>query len=106
MDYSVKSGNWIKILPFIVFSLFNLINPLSVHSIDENISSGALLFPRASEYLIGPEDVLEISVLKNTELSKTVLVRSDGMISLLLIGDISASSLAPITKYGRQIAGL
>lgn len=43
-----------------------------------------------SDYLIGPEDVLEITVWRNTDLSKLVTVRPDGKISLPLIGDISA----------------
>jgi len=43
------------------------------------------------DYKIGPEDVLEISVWKNADLSKTVTVRPDGKISLPLIGDLEAS---------------
>jgi len=50
---------------------------------------------RSQDYLIGPEDVLEISVWKNPALSKTVKVRPDGKISMPLIGDIKASGLTP-----------
>jgi polysaccharide export outer membrane protein len=46
-------------------------------------------------YVIGPEDVLEVSVWKNNDLSKTVKVRPDGQISLPLIGDVKASGLTP-----------
>lgn len=46
-------------------------------------------------YQIGAEDVLEISVWKNPELSKTVFVRLDGKISLPLIGDVQAAGLSP-----------
>jgi polysaccharide export outer membrane protein len=42
------------------------------------------------EYIIGPEDVLEINVWKNADLSKTVIVRPDGMITLPLIGEVRA----------------
>ena len=42
------------------------------------------------DYFLGPEDVLEITVWKNADLSKQVTVRPDGRISLPLIGDISA----------------
>ncbi|MBX3237341.1 MAG: polysaccharide biosynthesis/export family protein [Nitrospiraceae bacterium] len=42
------------------------------------------------DYIIGPEDVLEITVWKNADLSKQVQVRPDGRISLPLIGDVSA----------------
>lgn len=47
------------------------------------------------EYAIGPEDILEISVWKNPELSKVVAVRMDGRISLPLIGDIQAAGQTP-----------
>ena len=42
------------------------------------------------DYFIGPEDVLDITVWKNADLSKQVTVRPDGRISLPLIGDITA----------------
>jgi len=42
------------------------------------------------DYIIGPEDILDITVWKNAELSKTVTVRPDGRISLPLIGDVVA----------------
>jgi polysaccharide biosynthesis/export protein len=44
-----------------------------------------------SDYVIGPEDVLEITVWRNTDLSKVVAVRPDGRISLPLIGDVGAA---------------
>jgi polysaccharide biosynthesis/export protein len=43
------------------------------------------------EFLIGPEDVLVVTVWRNQDLSKEVIVRPDGKISLPLIGDIVAS---------------
>jgi len=46
-------------------------------------------------YVIGPEDVLDISVWKNADLSKTVIVRPDGNISLPLIGDVRAMGYTP-----------
>jgi polysaccharide export outer membrane protein len=45
------------------------------------------------DYRIGPEDVLDISVWKNLELSKIVPVRPDGKISLPLVHDIVVSGL-------------
>ena len=45
------------------------------------------------EYKIGPEDVLTISVWKNEDLSRTVPVRPDGMISLPLLNDVQAAGL-------------
>ncbi len=43
------------------------------------------------EFLIGPEDVLEVRVWRNQDLTKEVVVRPDGMISMPLIGDVRAS---------------
>jgi polysaccharide export outer membrane protein len=49
-----------------------------------------------AEYRIGPEDVLDISVWKNEELTRTVVVRPDGRISVPLLNDIQAANLTPM----------
>ena len=46
-----------------------------------------------TEFLIGPEDVLVVTVWRNQDLSKEVIVRPDGKISLPLIGDVEAAGL-------------
>ena len=50
--------------------------------------------PVSKEFLLGPEDVLEVTVWRNQDLSRTVVVRPDGKISLPLIGDVPASGLS------------
>ena len=55
------------------------------------------------EYFIGPEDILEITVWKNADLSKTVQVRPDGRISLPLLGDIVAVAKTP-TQLTEEIS--
>src|SRR3954468_3479396 len=47
-------------------------------------------------YLIGPEDVLDISVWKNPDISRVVPVRPDGKISLPLLNDVQAAGLSPM----------
>jgi polysaccharide biosynthesis/export protein len=47
-------------------------------------------------YLIGPEDVIEVAVWSNTDLSRTVPVRPDGKISLPLLHDVQAGGLTPM----------
>ena len=47
------------------------------------------------DYIIGPEDVLDITVWRNQDLSKVVQVRPDGRISLPLIGDVTAVGKTP-----------
>jgi polysaccharide export outer membrane protein len=49
--------------------------------------------PVPKEFLLGPEDVVEVTVWRNQDLSRTTVVRPDGMISLPLIGDVHASGL-------------
>lgn len=47
-------------------------------------------------YLIGSQDVIDISVWKEPELSRIVPVRPDGKISLPLINDVQAAGLTPL----------
>jgi polysaccharide export outer membrane protein len=50
----------------------------------------------AKEYLIGPEDLLDVLVWKNCpDLCRTVPVRPDGKVSLPLVNDIQAAGLSP-----------
>jgi len=50
----------------------------------------------ATRYIIGPEDSLQITVWKEPTLSGTVPVRPDGMISMVLVGDLPAAGLTPM----------
>ena len=47
-----------------------------------------------AEFLLGPEDVLEIAVWKNQDLTKTAVIRPDGLISMPIVGDIQAAGLS------------
>jgi polysaccharide export outer membrane protein len=68
--------------------------PVSKEALDEAAK------PVSKEFLLGPEDVLEVTVWRNQDLSRTVVVRPDGKISLPLIGDVQASGLS-----SSQVAG-
>ena len=46
-------------------------------------------------YLIGPQDILDINVWKEAELTRTVPVRPDGKISIPLLNDVQAAGLTP-----------
>ena len=65
--------------------------------------------PRVSDvtpsgFVIGVEDVLNINVWKEPEMSRVVPVRPDGMITLPLIGEIKAVGLTPL-QLQDQISG-
>jgi polysaccharide biosynthesis/export protein len=52
--------------------------------------------PHDSTYVIGPNDSLAINVWKEAEVSRVVPVRSDGKISLPLVGEVQASGETPL----------
>ena len=47
-------------------------------------------------YIIGKDDVLSINVWKEAEISRSVPVRSDGKISLPLVGEVQAAGNTPL----------
>ncbi len=54
-------------------------------------ASAASAAPKATAYVIGPEDGLDISVWKDESLKTTSLVRPDGGISFPLVGELMAA---------------
>jgi len=54
-------------------------------------------------FIIGNDDVLAISVWKEPEVSRSVPVRSDGKISLPLVGEVQAAGQTPL-KLEQEIA--
>jgi polysaccharide export outer membrane protein len=51
---------------------------------------------KPSEYKVGEADVLRINVWKEAEVSQTVVVRTDGNISMPLINEVKVSGLTPL----------
>jgi polysaccharide export outer membrane protein len=47
--------------------------------------------PGTAEYRLGPEDMIDVFVWKEAELTTTVVIRPDGRISLPLAGELEAS---------------
>ena len=50
----------------------------------------------SENYIIGPDDSVQVTVWKETNLSGSLLVRPDGKISLPLVSDIPAAGLTPM----------
>jgi len=51
--------------------------------------------PHDNSFVIGNDDVLAVSVWKEAEISRSVPVRSDGKISLPLVGELQAAGRTP-----------
>ena len=49
-----------------------------------------------AEYRIGPQDMLQIDVWKEPEITRTIPVRPDGKISLPLLNDVQAAGLTSL----------
>jgi polysaccharide export outer membrane protein len=58
------------------------------------------------DFVIGPEDLLQVSVWKNESLSRQLPVRPDGKISMPLLHDIQASGLTPMQLRDKISAAL
>jgi polysaccharide export outer membrane protein len=58
---------------------------------------------QVQEFRLNREDVVEVSVWKEPELSRTVPIRPDGKITLPLIGDVHAEGLRP-SELERQVS--
>lgn len=48
-----------------------------------------------AEYIMGPGDLIEISVWNHPELTKTMRIRPDGRVGFPLVGDIQAEGITP-----------
>jgi polysaccharide biosynthesis/export protein len=74
---------------------------------DAGLSPGTNPNPNdISEFVIGSEDSLMINVWKEPEVSRAVLVRSDGKITLPLIGEIQAAGKTPKQLQAEIAKGL
>ena len=83
------------------------VSPANSVSVSDDVKTVAE--PRAAasdEFVIGPGDVLAINVWKEPEISKVVPVRSDGRISLPLIGELQSGGLTPRQLEAEIIKGL
>jgi polysaccharide biosynthesis/export protein len=93
------------------FALLALFGVLSIGAVGQSASAPRPAAPAAgsqsdekaargahsdSSYVIGADDVLAINVWKEPEVSRSVPVRSDGKISLPLVGELMASGETPL----------
>jgi polysaccharide biosynthesis/export protein len=73
----------------VVLTILLSASPVVVPAADIKVPAGTA--PPESEYRMGTEDVIEVFVWKEPELSTTVTIRPDGRISLPLASELEAS---------------
>ncbi len=70
--------------------------PAAAAAAPEIKPKGAASDLRPDEYILGADDVISVYVWKEPDMSKTVPVRPDGMISLPLVGQVKAAGYTPV----------
>ncbi len=78
----VQRGNIMRVLPILFAALLCAPVPAGAQTVDPS---------DVSEYHVQAGDILEISVWKEEDLQKTVLIRPDGRFSFPLVGDVVAT---------------
>jgi polysaccharide biosynthesis/export protein len=74
-------------------------SPEAVHTdtaAPDQVTPPVVTRPHNSNYVIGDDDLLEINVWKEPDLTKQIPVRSDGKISLPLVGEVQAAGRTPV----------
>jgi polysaccharide export outer membrane protein len=79
-----------------ILALILAVRVATAYSEPSKAKTSAALPPAAEEYMIGPDDLLAVNVWREPEISRNVVVRPDGRISLPLVGDLRASGRTPV----------
>lgn len=74
----------------VLFTALILLLALFPHALAAQEKPAAEMMPPGGDYIIGPGDVLFVSVWKDQAMTQTVPVRPDGKISFPLIGEVLA----------------
>ena len=88
-----------KIHLLVLFSFISMLAGCSANIIDEDrnrLIQKNFAFSSIDAYYIGVDDILQINVWKNPDISVTVPVRPDGKISVPLVGDVIAGGKEPM----------
>ncbi len=88
-----QTRQWFKgtvVVALALVALWGCVPPSSQLT-DAQAAAAAVATPDQDKYLLGPEDAIEISVWKEPDLTKQLVVRPDGKITYPLIGEVQAS---------------
>ena len=113
--HKMRWTRWLVVGTF-CFLMFGLTLDLAAQSTAGSSSDKASVPTKAAdlpsqalidvEYKIGAQDVLQIDVWKEPEISRTIPVRPDGKISLPLLNDVQAAGLTSMQLAGAIRDGL
>lgn len=78
--------------------------PAATRNGSTDINASGATKPHDSTFVIGNDDVLAINVWKEPDISRSIPVRSDGKISLPLVGELQATGQTP-QQLEQLIAG-
>jgi polysaccharide export outer membrane protein len=79
-----------RILPLTICVMVFVLASLACRTSSSPVSIPAAYSQSTAGYELGPEDVVEVWIWKEPELSTTAVVRPDGMITIPLIGELQA----------------
>jgi polysaccharide biosynthesis/export protein len=94
-------GDYMKrttVLEFVLLLAVAVVPTFAQNAASSPSAPAAPPLPQTSDssYVIGADDVLAINVWKEPDLTSTLPVRADGMISLPLLNDVKAAGLTPM----------
>jgi polysaccharide biosynthesis/export protein len=91
------------ILLAVVFGGLLSVLPVSAQTATSAPTANSAAKPHDDTFVIGNDDVLSVNVWKEPDISRSIPVRSDGKISLPLVGEVQAAGLTP-AKLEKEIA--
>jgi polysaccharide export outer membrane protein len=95
MCFSISIGLWAQAAP--------ASNATQATPAVSNSDASSATKPHDNSFTIGNDDVLAINVWKEPDISRSIPVRSDGKISLPLVGEVQATGETPL-KLEQEIA--
>src|SRR4051812_26034560 len=110
--WNLRIGREVVVFGFVGIALLSSTAAQQTQTVSEQVPSPAAVSAQASagstqphndSFVIGNDDVLAINVWKEPEVSRSVPVRSDGRISLPLVGEVEAAGRTPL-KLEQDIA--
>ncbi|MFZ0319553.1 MAG: polysaccharide biosynthesis/export family protein [Candidatus Sulfotelmatobacter sp.] len=98
------SAGWCQLLAALLLGAMLAAPVCAQESAPDRSAAATAAKAHDDTFVIGNDDVLTINVWKEPDISRSIPVRSDGKISLPLVGEVQAAGLTPL-KLEKDIAG-